>query len=139
MLSSPESVYTFLEDPDYPEVDIDKSWHVIHHALTGRVWDGEGPEAFLLSGGETVGEEDLGYGPGRIFGPEEVEEIARKLSKITRSELYAAGASEKASELYGGWSGELTDEELAYLDHHLTSLKSFVAESGGGALLVYTS
>ena len=124
-----------IEGDVYPKLDIDKSWHVLHHALTGEVWDGEGPAAFLLIGGTLVGE-DGGYGPPRLFMPDEVAAISKAVAEISETDLRRALASEDAGELYGGWEEPVSDEEFAYLAYHLKELKAFVAESVGSALLV---
>ncbi len=32
------------------EIEIDKSWHVIHYLLCGSVWEGDQPGSYLLTG-----------------------------------------------------------------------------------------
>src|SRR5687768_11561699 len=75
------------EMPD-PEVDLDKSWHVIHYLRTATAWDiGEGAGAAIL-GGEAIGE-DGGYGPAGLVGVETVRAVATALEAIDVETLRA--------------------------------------------------
>lgn len=62
-------------------------WHGIHYLLCGEVWSGELPNAFLIDGGEFVGDIDVGYGPARVFTAEETQEITSSILQKTRRDL----------------------------------------------------
>lgn len=69
-------------------VSLEKAWHGLHFLLTGSSWAGGMPLAFLTQGGEAVGP-DGGYGPARLFRPEEVQEIDAALAGISDDQLWA--------------------------------------------------
>lgn len=75
-------------------IDLDKSWHLIHFALSGSAWGAELPAGFLMSG-EEIGE-DLGYGPPRILMPEQVAEVAAFLDGVDFVDSY----NDVATQLY---------------------------------------
>ncbi len=109
-------------------ISLEKAWHGLHFLLAGDPWGGDGPRAFLLSGGTEVGE-DLGYGPARLFDKNEVQEIAQELKNLTADELWEGFDPEAMAqaELYGaGWEDEaeedLREEYLGYYE----VLKAFV-------------
>src|SRR6185503_14516377 len=86
LLSTPESIVALLEE-DVDEVDLDKAWHGIHFLLTGTAWDGGEPLCYLVSGGEEVGDVDVGYGPARVLRPHQVAQWAAALTAIPADEL----------------------------------------------------
>ena len=135
LLGSPSGARDALFDSSYPELDLDKAWHVLHLLITGNMGDGEGPAEFLMSGGQAVGE-DNGYGSPRLFLPEEVAAIMPEVAPVTEAELRDLDDHEDLDSVYGGWTGRLPDEEFRYYADHLAALKTFVAESVGSALLV---
>jgi len=69
------------------ELDLGKAFHGVHFLLSGSAEAGERPLDFLLVGGREVGDEDVGYGPGRVFRAREVSEIHDALRGWTASEL----------------------------------------------------
>ncbi|GID62118.1 hypothetical protein J3R03_003251 [Actinoplanes couchii] len=78
-------IYGDVEDDDAempdPQLDLDKSWHGIHYALTGTAWQvGLGAGAAVLGGAE-IGE-DNGYGPPRLISAEQVQSIAAGLRQL---------------------------------------------------------
>ena len=64
-------------------LDIDKSWHAIHFTLTGCAYGGEEDDILsnLVFGGEPVNEEDMGYGPARLFTKEKTALLSEALKK----------------------------------------------------------
>ena len=73
---------------DEGSVSLEKAWHGLHFLLTGDAWGGSGWRAFLLHGGSEQGE-DMGYGPSRIFEPEEVVAIQQMLDGISADALWS--------------------------------------------------
>ena len=132
LLAEPSSVVAIIDraynEPDAGFVDLDKAWHCLHYLLTGSAQGGDGPLAFILSGGAPVGEEDLGYGPPRVFRPLEAAAVADALSKIEPASLmvrFDLKKLEKLSIYPGGWL-ELnlrSDYELGYYFGPLEELK----------------
>lgn len=118
-------------------LSLEKAWHGLHYLLTGEVWEGNGPLAFLLTGGEPLGDEEEGT---RWITPTETAEIHRALSGITDDQLWSrfdADAMEQQEVYPGIWDepeAELKEEYLSYFGE----LKQLVAEAaqGGQGLLV---
>src|SRR3954468_22218042 len=111
LLAEPSTVTAVIDgaynDPGQGFVDLDKAWNALHYLLTGSARDGEGPLAFLLKGGTPVGDEDLGYGPARVFQPPEVADIADALASVAQHKLMPRFDLKKFEklELYPGrWS-----------------------------------
>ena len=69
------------------EVDLDKAWNAIHFMLTGAAFDIEHPLGFIFCGGETVGNEEVGYGPARAFSAAATQQIADAVSAISRQDF----------------------------------------------------
>jgi hypothetical protein len=47
-------------------LNLEKSWHVLHYLLTGKVEEAPPPLGNAILGGKEIGE-DLGYGPARFL------------------------------------------------------------------------
>ena len=83
-------LYDFMASPGTATstgVCLEKSWHGLHYLLTGEVWQGRGPLAFLLVGGEQLGDDE--ESPLRWFTAEDTIEIDRTLSAVTDEELWS--------------------------------------------------
>jgi len=123
------------------EFDVDKAWQGIHYILTGSAYEGEGPLAFILSGGKEVGDIDVGYGPARVFTSKEVEGIVKAMSSISDEEAKARCVVEdfKANEIYPDMWDEPFDECFGYILSYLEDLRDFLAKAveGQKALVVY--
>ncbi|MGE0326815.1 MAG: YfbM family protein, partial [Polyangiaceae bacterium] len=150
LFAKPESIHDYLYgEDDEPaagttSMDVDKAWQGIHWLLTGTAWEGDGPAAFIIQGGEQVGDEDVGYGPARGFTPAEVKAVAEALRGLTTEILHARFDPEAMEEadIYpsGIWVDE-GDEAFEYLESYFDALKDFVlgAAREGEAMLVYIS
>ena len=85
-IAAPDTIEAFLDadddDIEGPEderrLDLDKAWHGIHFVLNGVAWGGEWPLVAAVHGGTEIGE-DMGYGPARLPGPDDVREVAASL------------------------------------------------------------
>ncbi|MBD3308135.1 DUF1877 family protein [candidate division KSB3 bacterium] len=123
------------------ELDVDKAWHGIHYLLTGSPWEGTGPEAFILAGGQTIGNIDVGYGPARAFPSDEVREIARRLNEIDQNRLKAAWDQKTFLEhkIYPDMWEKEPESCFGYLLEHFEALKRFIMQAAdtGKALIVY--
>ena len=141
LLDDPESIEEFLrtDEEGRRSLDVDKSWHGIHYLLTGDAWGGEPPLDFIVSGGESVGDVDLGYGPARAFDSEDVRDLARALAPITPEKLFERWdpAAIATAEIYAIQPDD--DEEREYIGAYYVQLKEFVAAAArdGLGMIVY--
>ncbi|WP_442484139.1 YfbM family protein [Aeoliella sp. SH292] len=129
--------------PEADQLDVDKAWHAIHFLLTGSAWEGDFPEGFIVSCGQVVGDEDLGYGPARSFSPSETAAIADLLASISDDDLQSRGdlASLNATGIYPEiWDEQYEDDEpWEYVQAYFQTLRAFVVEAKerGLGLLVW--
>jgi hypothetical protein len=92
LLAQPETVGAFLfGEPetyeDRSDLDLEKAWHGLHFLLTGAAYEERPPLDFLATGGEEIGDEDIGYGPARAYRSPEVREIAAALTLLSPDAL----------------------------------------------------
>jgi hypothetical protein len=124
----------FGEDPDV--LNLQKSWHTLHYLLTGSALPVDSPVGHAILGGQELGP-DLGYGPGRILTPDQVQEVAESLSQIAKKDLASRFdlSSMTATEIYA--CRDSADLELA--QEYLPQLRLFYsgAASDGRAMLLY--
>jgi hypothetical protein len=119
-------------------ISLEKAWHGLHYLLTGEVWEGHGPAAFLLAGGEQLGEDE--ESPPRWFTPEETAQIHQALSTISDDVLWSRFDADQMEqlEIYPGiWDEaeeDLKEEYLAYF-HELKQVVATAAGSGQGLLV----
>ena len=123
--------------------DLDKSWHGIHYLLTGKADESGTPLEFLVAGGTLVGDEDVGYGPPRVFTSAETRAIAGALAVVTDDELRSRFAPDAmmSAEIYPEiWDRDPTDDDtLGYLMEYVAILReamTTVTSRGHGFLLV---
>ena len=125
------------------DTDLDKAWHGIHFLLTGTAWAGEPPLDFLVAGGQAVGAEDLGYGPGRVFSSAQVRGIHAAVAAISDDELsrrYSPASMREADVYPDIWdrAPEL-DDAREYVMSYVTTLREFLTSASrrGLGMLVY--
>ena len=123
--------------------DLDKSWHGIHYLLTGTADESGTPLEFLVAGGTSVGDEDVGYGPPRVFTSAETRAIAGALAAVTDEDLRSRFAPEAMmrAEIYPEiWDRDPKDDDtLGYLMEYLAILReamTTVTSRGHGLLVV---
>ena len=123
--------------------DLDKSWHGIHYLLTGTADESGTPLEFLVAGGTFVGDEDIGYGPPRVFTSAETRAIAGLLATVTDDELrsrFAPDAMMRAEIYPEIWDRDPTDDDtLGYLMEYVAILReamTTVTSRGHGLLVV---
>jgi hypothetical protein len=128
--------------------DVDKAWHCLHYLFTGTADGGTAPLDFVYTGGRTVGDEDVGYGPARAFLAAELAAVARALEKLDHDELVARfdGRRMDQLEIYpspGQWSDvDPSDpEQLGYYLDHFDAVRSLVQRGAreGKGMLVWLS
>jgi Domain of unknown function (DUF1877) len=142
-LADPERIHQLLESLDQApnELSLEKSWHGLHFLLTGDVWAGDPPLNFITTGGEEVGDIDVGYGPARIFRAPYVVVIHAALNKLpdnyvdAKLDLAAFTSAKIYPRIWSEPRPALVDEYT----HFLNDLKAYVgkaADSHQALLLV---
>ncbi len=90
LLANPDEITRFLYgggSDGRERVDLGKTWHAIHFALTGSRLGGEAPLNFLVDEGHPVGQIDVGYGPARALTSAQVRELATALVAVDPESL----------------------------------------------------
>jgi len=142
---APQDVERALSGPDVSgrastanRISLEKSWHGLHYLLTGNVWEGDGPLAFLLAGGEQLGDDE--ESPVRWFPPEETRDIHQALSSVSDDELWTRfdPAQMEEQQIYPGvWDepeSDLKEEYLMYF-HQLKELVAAAVQNGHGLVV----
>lgn len=121
-----------LGDGEGKEIDVDKSWHGMHYLLTRSGEAGSPPLDFLLGGGRTVGDEDVGYGPAWVFTAAETRGIAAAVAAVSDEELRARydPSAMDAADVYPSriWVRD-GDEALDYVMEYIAILRGTLAEA----------
>lgn len=112
------------------ELDLGKAFHGVHFLLSGSAEAGDRPLDFLLVGGREVGDEDVGYGPGRVFRAREVCEIHDALRGWTAPELRRRFDPVRMNELDiypSPWdTGSEREHDIALLIDAFVELQRFI-------------
>src|SRR6476660_4810992 len=99
LAASPEYLSQFADEPGQfggprqrgtataNRISLEKAWHGLHYLLTGEVWEGQGPLAFLLAGGEQLGEDE--ESPVRWFTPDETNQLHQELARVSDDPLWS--------------------------------------------------
>jgi hypothetical protein len=144
LLADPQSVDAFVyPDPEgfrRDELDLDRSWHLIHYLLNAETWGGTGSLSDAVLGGTALDGTDAGYGPYRYLLPSSVAATSAALSEVSPEELWDRfdPASVAIAEVYPqGWTGGHIERE--YTLNHYKALQSFFskAAASGNAILLY--
>ncbi len=132
LLQEPEQINAFLEE-ELNEIDLDKAWHGIHFLLTGSQWEGKEPLCYLVAGGKTIGDIDVGYGPARALTSKQVASFNIALSGISSDNLrqrYDPQALKKAEIYPEIWDNDpAEDDALGYLVEMFEDLKAFIKKT----------
>ena len=132
-----------LLDEEGPDIDLDRAWHGLHFLLAGTARETAGPRGYIL-GGRPVGEVNVGYGPVRVLGSQEVAIFDDLLQCISTEEFCARFDPEAmtAAGIYPDdlWDDALSGEQdvLAYLTGHFLQLKEFIAAAHRDGMGVIT-
>ena len=129
-LKDPESIEDWLfNDDDEPDAELDKAWHGIHFILTGSQWEGDEPNCFLLAGGSSIGDLDVGYGPARALTSAQVKEFSAAISNLGKDDFknrFDKNAFDK-NEIYPqGWESAKDEESIDFLYSNFVTLKEFL-------------
>jgi len=122
-----------LRDSEGIATDLDKAWHGIHYLFTGSADTGDFPWCFLVVGGRTVGNVDVGYGPARVFSSAQTKEIFAALSTLDEDQLRRRfNPSEMTAKgIYPEiWSrGSPDAETIDYLLEYYSVLRGFLQQA----------
>ena len=113
------------------EGDVDKAWQAIHYLLTGTAEPTDSLLGFLCSGGTTIKDTDVGYGPPRAYTSAEVVSIATELSVLDRDTLHRRYKPEEMDkqDVYPQIWARDGEEGFEYAWQHFEGLRSFLAEA----------
>jgi hypothetical protein len=142
VLSDPSALYELLEALEGSEsvLSLESSWHGLHFILTGTAGEGEPPQNFLVAGGEAVEDEDVGYGPARVFDAGMVLDLDTALGMISDEEFARRfdPARLAAAEIYPQIWDEPRQDLLEGYGYCFRELKAHVhrASQTGQALIV---
>lgn len=145
LIEDPQKVtdFAYPENGQLPgDLDLDKSWHLIHFLLNGEAWGGVPPLGNVILGGTELPDTDAGYGPFRYLLASEVRAAASALARISADELWKRFDRQRVSdaEIYPEpWVGDET--ERTYVGQNYESLRSYFAEAASqrSAMLLYIS
>lgn len=117
-----------LTENESNEIDIDKAWHGIHYCLTQDIGEGNHPLGFILYGGRSAGDIEVGYGPARLFTSVETAAISTLLEKVSSDDLKENYKPEKMDDVYPSVIWMRTDEDnFEYIDEYFAVLKNFLS------------
>lgn len=117
---------------------LEKAWHGLHYLLTGEALEGDGPLAFLLSGGKQLGDDD--ESPVRWFTPEETGSIHQALSGVSDDTLWSRFDPIQMEQngvypsIWDEAEDELKEEYLGYF-HALKQVVAAAAQHGLGLVV----
>lgn len=124
--------------PPPPDVlDLHKSWHILHYALTGRAEGGALPAATLLAGGTEIGR-DLGYGRARNVTAAATSTFATYLTGIDVATLTASlvPAVMRIQKIYGASRSRASlNADLTQDFHRLRDHVTAAASDRSGLLI----
>jgi len=150
LLEEPVGIVAFL-DPAVNQrcvcdgvMDLDQAWHGIHFLLCDDSWKGTPPLNFIICGGTTIGNVDVGYGPARAYRSDEVAEIAQAIEPITGGQLREKFdprtffENDISPEI---WDDPIEDCVDTYLLIYFARLKDFVldARDDGKGMIVFAN
>ncbi|GAA1500078.1 hypothetical protein GCM10009827_004780 [Dactylosporangium maewongense] len=136
-----ELLYGDLDDGDAempePDLDLDRSWHVLHFALTGTAWQvTEGVGEAILGGTEIGG--DGGYGPARLLDAATVRRVSAALDDLDDGALVARydPAAMAAADIYPDHLRIAPEEFAGFVGPQLSALRAFYSDAAAAGQAV---
>jgi len=129
---------------DDDEIDLDKSWHIVHYLLTGSDNATDSPLNIIADEGDRLAEIDLGLGPPFVVHPEAVSRFATAAGEMSDEQfLSRLRPSEMPLDtLYLGDSVRDDPDEMGeYAVENFHFLRAFAqaAADAGAAVITYYS
>lgn len=125
------------------EGEADKAWHAIHYLLTGSAEDSQLPLGFILNDGQQIGNEEVGYGPARLFNADQVARIDSAIADFTEDEFKKRYAGDQMDELkvYPQIWGREAVDNFDYIWDNFVNLRNFIHNTriSGSSLILYIS
>lgn len=81
---NPESILDLLSAPN---VNLCGTWYDFHCVVASADINHPPPHGFLVGGGEEIDGTDGGYGPARLFPPDDVKDISSVLGEVGEEEF----------------------------------------------------
>jgi hypothetical protein len=128
---------------DSDEVDLDKSWHIVHYLLCGDAGRGEGPLALIGDDLHPLAEYDLGLGKPNVISSGQVKAFAAAASGMKTEDFLARYIPSEMplSELYMGNVIERgdVDDIKGYAVENFEILRDFVQKAANSdeAIITY--
>jgi hypothetical protein len=113
------------------ESDVDKAWHAIHFLLTGTAEPTDNLLGFLCSGGTSIKDTDVGFGPPRTYTSTQVAAIFAELTALDRDKLHSRYKPKEMDEqdVYSPHWEEDGEEGFEYVWGHFERLLSLLADA----------
>ncbi len=113
-------------------LDIDKAWDAIQFTLTGHGFIDVGntertPLFDIVVGGQSISEEDVGYGCARYLTNKEVKECYQAIKNITKTEWKSKFNMNEMliEQVYPLYGAEDEEEFFEYTYNHFEALQHF--------------
>jgi hypothetical protein len=129
---------------DGDEIDLDKSWHILHYLLTGSDNAIESPLNIIADESNKLAEIDLGYGPPFVINPDAVSRFAKAAAEVSDEQLLSRlrPSEMPLDTLYlGDAVREDPDEMGEYAVENFHFLRDFAqraADAGDAAITYYS-
>lgn len=115
------------------EIDIDKSWHILHYLFTGSANGKTPPGCYLLEGGRIIKDVEIGYGPVYTLDVQQVKEFSDFVCEFDQQTLEQRFNKEemKKQKIYvaENTSSDFKEELLPYVLENLRCLKNFLVKT----------
>ncbi|WP_020470572.1 YfbM family protein [Zavarzinella formosa] len=133
VMANPAGIRALLAARTDPgrRLSLEKSWHGLHFALTGSAYKGDESLNFLVSGGEPIGNEDVGYGPARVLFTDGVARLNQALAAVDDESFqrrFNTPALEAAN-IYPQIWDEPLEELLEEYGGYFQELKEFIRQA----------
>ncbi len=104
LMNKPDRLIPFLEerwtDKEVKGMHlVGQFWHALHFLFTGTAWDGSQPASYLVEGGQTIGDFDVGYDHARFLSNLEVRQFDDFLGGLDERSLLDRFDAKKMNEL----------------------------------------
>ena len=137
-----EDIVDELSETDELNLEIVRSWQLIHFLLTGAPWEHSGPLANAVLGGSEIPGTDSGYGAYRVNAAKDVQALCRQLDELSADALWSRFdlSRVQAEQIYPeDWTGSHDDRQELQEDYE--ALQAFLASAAQGneAVLMFMS
>ncbi|WP_431113036.1 YfbM family protein [Variovorax paradoxus] len=131
-----------LSQTDELNLEIVRSWQLIHFLLTGAPWERVGPFANAVLGGSEISGTDSGYGAYRFNAAKDAQALCGQLDELSFDMLWSRFdlARVQAGQIYPeDWTGSDGDRQACQNDYE--ALQAFLASAAQGneAVLMFLS